>query len=218
SAQWLRKKDTCENFLLHLGSTAKIIPFLPVSSLIQDHNWLRAIEMENGLSEDNIVYARWIKPIKKRAPGQRVAHTIFQLSNPQPANLLIRDDDESKTTRRFRLLLLFLVVFCCTRCAHCQKWGHITRDCWVPHNTCTVCGHKHRTTACESYRTYQCVSCNSHEHSSNDPHCPTYERKCEELDAKHPKIPCPTTLQMSVDTSYATPQTTSLSSSAPTTS
>ncbi|KAF9231100.1 hypothetical protein BU15DRAFT_56584, partial [Melanogaster broomeanus] len=56
SVQWLRKKDTHKNFLLHLGSTARIrdrtfpilIPFLPVSSPIQDSNWLRAIEMENG--------------------------------------------------------------------------------------------------------------------------------------------------------------------------
>ncbi|KAF9235754.1 hypothetical protein BU15DRAFT_22280, partial [Melanogaster broomeanus] len=97
SAKWLKQENVRENFLLLLGTTATIkertfpilIPFLPISSPIKDPDWLRALEMENGLVENDIAHARWIKPIEKRAPSQRVAHAIFQLSNPQAANILI---------------------------------------------------------------------------------------------------------------------------------
>ncbi|KAF9231250.1 hypothetical protein BU15DRAFT_56398 [Melanogaster broomeanus] len=195
SAQWIRQEDNRENFLIHLGTTARIrdrtfpilIPFLPVSSPIQDPEWLRALEVENGLMEDVIAYVRWIKPIEKRAPAQRVAHAIFQLTTPQAANALIRDGmyaskgklHPSKDKREP------------IRCARCQRWGHIARECKSPQDTCATCGHAHKTAVCVSYKTFHCISCNSHDHSSNDSHCPTYERKCEELDAKHPENSMP---------------------------
>ncbi|KAF9239980.1 hypothetical protein BU15DRAFT_19857, partial [Melanogaster broomeanus] len=72
-------------------------------------------------------------------------------------------------------------------CARWQKWGHIARDCNTNHDTCATCGHVHRKENCDSFKTSYCVECDVNDHSSNDPHCPTYLAKCAELDAKHPE-------------------------------
>ncbi|KAF9232847.1 hypothetical protein BU15DRAFT_31590, partial [Melanogaster broomeanus] len=94
SAQWLRQDDIRDAFLMSLGTSAEIkdrlypilVPFLPTSSQIYDDDWLRAIETENSLPANTIRTTRWIKPIERRAPNQRVAHAIFQLNSPQTAN------------------------------------------------------------------------------------------------------------------------------------
>ncbi|KAF9233165.1 hypothetical protein BU15DRAFT_17532, partial [Melanogaster broomeanus] len=73
------------------------------------------------------------------------------------------------------------------RCAQCQKWGHIARDCTATYDTCAICGHTHRKEDCSSFKTYYCVGCDANDHSSNDPHCPTYLAKRAEMDAKYPE-------------------------------
>ncbi|KIJ11401.1 hypothetical protein PAXINDRAFT_157320 [Paxillus involutus ATCC 200175] len=169
SAQWLRQDEIRDTFLMMLGTSAEfkeriysiLIPFLPVSSQIYEDKWIRAIEVENDLPIHAIRSTRWIKPIEKRSPGQRVAHAIFQLNSPQAVNILLRDGlyickDKLHPMKDKREPI---------RCACCQKWGHIARDCKATHDTCAT--------------------------PANNPHCPTYERKCEELDAKHPENSMP---------------------------
>ncbi|KIK96755.1 hypothetical protein PAXRUDRAFT_114006, partial [Paxillus rubicundulus Ve08.2h10] len=116
-----------------------------------------------------------------------VAHAIFQLNSLQAADTLLQEGlyickDKLHPTKDKREPI---------RCTCCQKWGHIARDCKANHNTCTICGLQHRTVNCDSLKMYHCVGCDTHTHSRNDPYCLTYERKCEELNAKHPEKSMP---------------------------
>ncbi|KAG2153825.1 hypothetical protein DEU56DRAFT_718519, partial [Suillus clintonianus] len=64
-----------------------IVPFLPVSSNIEETNWLRTVEEENDMPLGAIESANWIKPRQRRVPDQRVAHAIIHFANPSAANL-----------------------------------------------------------------------------------------------------------------------------------
>ncbi|KIK79403.1 hypothetical protein PAXRUDRAFT_108945, partial [Paxillus rubicundulus Ve08.2h10] len=114
-----------------------------------------------------------------RAQNQRVAHILLQMSEPMAANTLVRDSLYICKEK------LHPIKDKCipTRCIHCQRWGHITRNCNAQHDTCTVCGHKN----CSSYKTLHCISCKVDDNSSNDQHCPMYEDKCMTLNVKHPE-------------------------------
>ncbi|KIK77857.1 hypothetical protein PAXRUDRAFT_28736 [Paxillus rubicundulus Ve08.2h10] len=150
AAQWLKQhKDA---FLAALETLAELkywhypiaIPFLFISTQLNDTNWLCTVEFENSLDEGSIASARWIKPIDKCSPNQRVAFAILQLTSPQAANGLIR---EGLYTRREKL--------------------HPTKEKREP------------------------ISCETDDHLSNDPHCPTYLQKCTDLDDKHPENAMP---------------------------
>ncbi|KIK78277.1 hypothetical protein PAXRUDRAFT_164420 [Paxillus rubicundulus Ve08.2h10] len=99
SAKWLRHEDNKKKFIDALGKPVSIknclfpvlIPFLPVSSPIETDNWLKSVELENHILTGSIRSARWVKPVLRRAPNQRVAHTILQMTTPQAANTIIRD-------------------------------------------------------------------------------------------------------------------------------
>ncbi|KIJ10429.1 hypothetical protein PAXINDRAFT_23233, partial [Paxillus involutus ATCC 200175] len=122
-----------------------------------------------------------------RAPNQRVVFAIFQLTSPQAANHLIREGlytrrEKLHPTKEKREPI---------RCVCCQRWGHIERDCKAPHEACTTCGREHRKENCMLYKTYHCISCKADDHSSSDPHCPTYLQKRTDLDDKHPENTMP---------------------------
>ncbi|KIJ10226.1 hypothetical protein PAXINDRAFT_16733 [Paxillus involutus ATCC 200175] len=68
-----------------------IVPFIPVSSPIDNANWLHALEIENDLPKGSVNLARWIKPKEKRTPQQRVVHLMLQLNDPHPANKIIKE-------------------------------------------------------------------------------------------------------------------------------
>ncbi|KAF8419234.1 hypothetical protein L210DRAFT_3655331 [Boletus edulis BED1] len=195
-AIWLHQDTNRAKFLERLSTPAEIrersyvllVPFLPITSPLDDPQWLRALEMENNLREDSLASARWIKRKACRNPNQRVAHAIFTFSEPKAANTLIRDGlyickEKLHPHKEKREPL---------RCVRCQGWGHIARDCKAIHNACASCGHAHRTDSCtDSTGKHYCISCKSANHASNDPKCPTYLSKCAELDAKHPENSMP---------------------------
>ncbi|KAG2153438.1 uncharacterized protein EDB93DRAFT_1270994 [Suillus bovinus] len=68
-----------------------IVPFLSVTSRVEDSAWLRTVEEENGLTPGVIESVNWIKPLQRRAVNQRVAHTIFHFTQPNMANKILRD-------------------------------------------------------------------------------------------------------------------------------
>ncbi|KAG2127128.1 hypothetical protein DEU56DRAFT_690255, partial [Suillus clintonianus] len=63
-----------------------IVPFLPISLGIEDADWRREIEIENGMQMGAIEAAGWIKPRIRRAPGQSVAHATLHFADPSAAN------------------------------------------------------------------------------------------------------------------------------------
>ncbi|KIJ11393.1 hypothetical protein PAXINDRAFT_54076, partial [Paxillus involutus ATCC 200175] len=121
----------------------------------------------------------------RRAPNQRVAHAILQMSNPQAANSIVRDGvyvcKEKLHPTKDKCAPI--------RCVWCQHWDHIARNCKAQHDTCAICRHRHHTDNCSLYMTYHCVSCDIDNHSSNDP--PTYKDRCVILNAKHPENSMP---------------------------
>ncbi|KIK81437.1 hypothetical protein PAXRUDRAFT_35874 [Paxillus rubicundulus Ve08.2h10] len=72
-AKWLRKEGNCKHFLNALETPVEmkyhtytvIVPFIPISTPIEDTNWRRALEMENNLTENSVILTKWIKPKHK---------------------------------------------------------------------------------------------------------------------------------------------------------
>ncbi|KAG2150888.1 hypothetical protein DEU56DRAFT_703189, partial [Suillus clintonianus] len=112
-----------------------IVPFLPVNLGIEDADWRREIEIENGMQTGVIEAAGWIKPRVRRAPGQSVAHATLHFADPSAANLTLRDGiyigQEKFHPRKDKREPI--------RCVKCQLWGHMARDCNAPKDVCGTC-------------------------------------------------------------------------------
>ncbi|KAG1790544.1 uncharacterized protein HD556DRAFT_1213301, partial [Suillus plorans] len=70
------------------------------------------------------------------------------------------------------------------RCAKCQRYGHIARDCIQHHDTCANCTEEHRTSECTNKDLTRCVSCKTDNHASWARTCPELERRCTDLDSR----------------------------------
>ncbi|KAG1731532.1 hypothetical protein EDD22DRAFT_852872 [Suillus occidentalis] len=99
AANWIRQIANRTKIInaLDLPATIKerrfsvIVPFLSVSSNIDNADWLRAVEKENEMPTGSIETANWIKPKNRRSSDQRVAHAIFHFTGPTAANNTLRD-------------------------------------------------------------------------------------------------------------------------------
>ena len=164
-----------------------IVPFVPITTPIDDVNWIRKIEEENTLLPGAIDSIKWIKPKERRTPEQRFAHTMFHFTTAEAANISLRDgiyiDKEKLHPRKDKREPV--------RCVCCQIWGHIAKDCKAPKDICGTCGKNHRTPECNAYKTFYCVSCNSHDHASWNRDCPEFESRCAKIDAKLPENSMP---------------------------
>lgn len=151
STDWIRLADNKQEFLTKLGvpadikdrSYATMVPFLPIRVPITGQNWVNSVELENNLKEGSIASIRWIKQPSRRDSNQRVAHAIYTLTNPQAANLFIKDglyvQKEKLRPKKERKEPL--------RYVRCQRWGHLARGCKAPLDICARCKHLpgHRT-------------------------------------------------------------------------
>jgi len=89
-AKWIRISENRLKIIdaLNLPASIKeqrfsiIVPFLPISSSIEDAEWRHSVEKENNLPVGVIESANWIKPRIRRAPEQWVAHAIFHFTDP----------------------------------------------------------------------------------------------------------------------------------------
>ena len=68
-----------------------IVPYVPISTPLNDYEFLHATEAENNLPPHLLESARWIKPLHHHSPNQRVALAILHVSNPLVADILIHD-------------------------------------------------------------------------------------------------------------------------------
>lgn len=190
-AKWLNNpsgRDALEN---HLNLTVSlrqrlfslVLEYLPIQTQIEQNDFLRRVEHENQLPANTLASIRWIKPPMKRSSAQRKVFALLQITDVQTANDIIREglcvDNERISVRKDKREPL--------RCAKCQKFNHIAKNCTSPQNTCGTCGNQHRTSDCNSYRTTRCTNCRSQQHASWSRSCPEFMKRCKELDDKYPE-------------------------------
>ncbi|KAG1805659.1 uncharacterized protein BJ212DRAFT_1542147 [Suillus subaureus] len=116
-----------------------IVPFTPVSYNPTDVESTRQLESENGWNNGTILSTHWVKLAEKRSSSQKVAHLMITFTEPQTANLAIHDgitiDHLLLWPKKNRHKPL--------RCAKCQHFGHIARECIAHGDTCANCGNNH---------------------------------------------------------------------------
>ncbi|KAG2747165.1 hypothetical protein P692DRAFT_201791369 [Suillus brevipes Sb2] len=162
---------------------ATVIEYLPIRLQIEDTSFLRNIESENSLPEESLTSIRWIKPPARRSSEQRKAFAIVQVADAHTANNLLRDgiciENERFVVRKDKKEPI--------RCAKCQSYGHIARNCSAPADLCGTCAGQHSTLHCNAYRTTRCVNSRTDNHTSWSRKCPEFIRRCELLNEKFPE-------------------------------
>lgn len=188
AAEHLKNKRNRDAFIQALDPNASIkertypviIQFVPLNFNPDNVEQLRDLEKENNWNQESITLARWIKPPTKRNPNQRVAHLLIILNDPKVANESIRDG----ITLNQNILQVKKNKREPIRCAKCQHYGHIAKECISHQDACANCAGDHRTSECNNKDRTCCVSCESDDHTSWDRKCPEFERRCNTLDAK----------------------------------
>ncbi|KAG1764374.1 hypothetical protein EV702DRAFT_982078, partial [Suillus placidus] len=148
AAEYLRTNNNAKECLLrNLDSQATfkertytvVVPFMPIAFRMEDNAKLQQMERENGWNEGTVLTARWIKPVERRMNTQGVAHILITFTDPTTANNTIRDGiavDQVKLwpskNRREPM-----------RCAKCQQFRHIAKECIAHNDTCANCGNNH---------------------------------------------------------------------------
>jgi len=188
-ADWLRQEDIGEKLTDKIkdsqikGQSFNVIAhFIPLTFNPDNPEHLREVEQTNSFMEKTIVKEKWAKPPQQQSPSQTNGHLIVSFADPNTAN---------------QAILKGMVV--CHKCASvlkckyeplwclkCHGWNHIATACKEMDNTCGTCGGGHRNTDCNSGNTHFCTPCGMIGHTSWDRRCPTFMRKCSELNKKYP--------------------------------
>jgi len=189
AAAFLREPDTKRAFIEALDPEATIkdraytviFQFVPLTFDPDRKSNIDNLEKENGWDEGTVLAAKWVKPPGRRTNTQQVAHLMVSVKDPQSANNIIREGFtinqlklQAKKNKREPI-----------RCAKCQHYGHIARDCINRSDTCANCAEAHRTAECQDKKKKHCVSCNSSAHASWDRNCPEFKSRCIKLDERY---------------------------------
>lgn len=191
----LQEHNTRKRFLQALDNSVifkdrtytLVLQYVPVNVLINRTGLLRLMEGKNQLADNSLASMRWIKPPHKRPPGQTMAFALLQVNDPETANKLIKEGlyiDRNlirvKKDKREPI-----------RCAKCQRFSHIARNCNANKDTCGTCADTHRTDDCNAYKTVRCVSCRSNDHASWSRDCPEFGKRSDDLSLKYPENSLP---------------------------
>ncbi|KAG2089124.1 uncharacterized protein F5147DRAFT_556739, partial [Suillus discolor] len=193
SAKWISIPANRSNFLNHFGTDIVIkdrafhlllenvpISFDPNSQII-----LVEVEQKGGLSQDDIVKARYIKPITRRNPRQRTGHIALTLKSKRSANQIIRFGISIEGKKVYGRKLLPEP----SRCLKCQAFdsGHIAANCPQEHDTCGTCRADHRTASCavDIQDLYHCANCETDGHASWSRDCPVFIAKWQRCRSKN---------------------------------
>jgi hypothetical protein len=144
---------------------------------------LREVEECSGLQPGDIRKAVWCKRMEDRSPNQRTAFVRLVLASEEAANhalahKLVICSQRVPTFREKRNA---------DRCYKCQLYNHFASQCKSTNDTCANCGGVHRRTDCQEKNKVHCVACKADDHPSWSRDCPTFIRKCNELDERHPE-------------------------------
>jgi hypothetical protein len=185
AAEWIQSDKIRETFQSHLHKSTSIKPrlyhaivqFVPLTLRPENPTDLRKIEESNDLEAGTITKARWIKPISRRKPSQTCGHLICSFSTAKSANetlanglFICQKKVYAKKCKKEPL-----------RCLKCHGWNHMASECTKIQDSCGTCAHNHRTAECTNHERPRCIPCNTDSHSSWDRSCPTFPRKCGEL-------------------------------------
>jgi hypothetical protein len=156
----------------------------------------------NNIQEGDITKIRWAKPPARRAPNQICSHLIINFSGLDAANraktegLIICNKRVSVSKYKREPI----------RCLKCHSWNHIAAECTQALDRCGTCSIRgHRTSSCSNTNTY-CANCEKDDHTSWSRECPTFVKKCQEFDMKHPENSLPYYPSSEAWTWAATPQ------------
>ncbi|KAG2051730.1 hypothetical protein BDR06DRAFT_889374 [Suillus hirtellus] len=174
SAAWINIPTNRSTFLNHFGADIIIkdcayhllLENVPISFDPNSQIALADMERKGSLTWDNIIKARYIKPIARRSPNQRTAHVTLTLKSKNAANQIIRFGISIEGKKVYGRKLLPEP----TRCLKCHVFnsGHIAADCPQEHDTCGTCGAEHRTASCtvDIQELYHCANCKVEGHAS----------------------------------------------------
>ena len=98
AAAWLRNPGVIGRFTEKMGGTATasatlymiVAEYVPVSYSPEGYKVNAAVEENSGLNRGAIQEVRYIKQIHRRAQGQRMAHVMMGITDPEQANKAIR--------------------------------------------------------------------------------------------------------------------------------
>ncbi|OBZ74370.1 hypothetical protein A0H81_05496 [Grifola frondosa] len=164
-----------------------IAEFVPTSFSPSTPSALRAVESDSRLQSNTILKARWIKPVERRSPGQKVAHLFLDFDSPYTANRAIDNgifiENKKVNVRKAKIEP--------RRCLKCQVIGarHIANACSSPNDVCGYCRGKHRTAECKvsDPTDYRCANCKQSGHAAWDKTCPEYKKQAQLLDERCPE-------------------------------
>jgi hypothetical protein len=197
-AKWFAIPNHADEFLAALGvdgvgavvkkrSHPMIAYYVPLNLNTSNPAHLAEIAEANNFERDDILGIRWAKPPARRSPNQICGHLIINFSGPDAANraktegLVICNKRVSVAKYKKEPI----------RCLKCQGWNHVAAECIQPFDRCGTCGARdHRTSVCASSSEF-CANCETEGHTSWSRNCPTFVRKCQEFDAKHPENSLP---------------------------
>ncbi|THH03464.1 hypothetical protein EW146_g10439 [Bondarzewia mesenterica] len=166
---------------LHPCLYSVLVKFTPLSLRLVNTADLREIKEVNGLAEDSIISARWVKLVHHRSPSQKCTHAILAFSSPTAANAVLAGGLFICHTKLWPEKLRKEPI----RCLKCQRYGHMAVQCLEAMDTCGTCGKGHRTMDCNDKEPQHYVSCDSSDHTSWSRNCPTFSHLCDGLDANH---------------------------------
>ena len=121
----------------------------------------------------------WIKPIERRRPGQRFAFLQLTITNINQANKAIKG-----LTLAGRRVLVRKDIDEPRRCARCQAYDHLAKDCKSRTDVCANCADAHPTTHCTvaaAPERRRCANCAGEDHSAWDRACPSFLARTREL-------------------------------------
>ncbi|KIK40535.1 hypothetical protein CY34DRAFT_87162 [Suillus luteus UH-Slu-Lm8-n1] len=169
-ASWLNNqpgKTALENYLdindlFRYRSYPIVLEYLPIKLQIENEDFLHQLEQENQLPPLSLASIRWIKPTAKHSPQQTKAFALVHVSDIHVANDILHNGlcmaNEHISVHKDKKELM--------RCAKCQKYNHIAKNCSSAVDICGMCGENHHTSSWNSYCTTRCINCRSQQHTS----------------------------------------------------
>ena len=191
AADWLCDDANRSKLLDNIGSGASIknrtyqviVQFIPVQFNPENEESLRNVEKVNELRPKTILKAEWIKPVKDRREGQKVATARFYFNDAKTANTVLSTNtyirEKKVVTKKPRKEPI--------RCLKCQQFGHERRHCRANEPRCARCARNHPTKECITpQRDITCCNCEGR-HPSYDRDCPKFLEKCAQIDSRCPE-------------------------------
>jgi hypothetical protein len=190
AANWIRTTGHTNGFTTNFSGDGNarikqrgfslVLYYIPITFRPDNLADVQEVEENNKMEIGSIKNIRWIKPVERRLPQQINAHAIITVSSAQIANKIILEGLHIRQKRIEAEKLRKEPL----RCSICQKHNHIARSCKVKTNVCGTCGHAHRTAKCDGTYGNYCMPCRLEGHTSWSRDCPTFEAKCNEMNAR----------------------------------